>query len=83
MNGPVSATDANRNFSQLLRSVREEHATYVVTSHGKPVAKIVPFDPGADVSVQARTTLLSRLQTQRAGKPKRSWTREELYEDDR
>jgi prevent-host-death family protein len=39
----VSAADANRKFSKLLRGVREGHS-YVVTSHGKAVAKIVPID---------------------------------------
>ncbi|MES0203749.1 type II toxin-antitoxin system Phd/YefM family antitoxin [Mesorhizobium australicum] len=39
----VSATDANRRFSLLLRGVREGQS-YVVTSHGRPVARIVPAD---------------------------------------
>jgi len=78
MKYPVSAADANRNFSQILRGVREEGATYVVTSHGKPVAKIVPFEGGADLSTRARETLLDRLKTAplaRAGR----WKREDLY----
>jgi prevent-host-death family protein len=41
MEKPVSAADANRKFSKLLRAVREGQS-YVVTSHGKAVAKIVP-----------------------------------------
>ena len=48
MSESISAADANRHFSQILRGVREEGATYVVTSHGKPVAKIVPIDDAAD-----------------------------------
>ena len=78
MKYPVSAADANRNFSQILRGVREDGATYVVTSHGKPVAKIVPFEADADLSVRARETLLDRLKTAplaRAGR----WKREDLY----
>jgi prevent-host-death family protein len=74
----ISAADANRNFSQVLRGVREEGATYVVTSHGKPVAKIVPFEADADLSTRARETLLDRLKTAplaRAGR----WKREDLY----
>jgi prevent-host-death family protein len=76
---PISAADANRKFSQILRGVREERATYVVTSHGKPVAKIVPFDAGSNVSTRARETLLARLKSEplvHAG----HWKREELYE---
>jgi prevent-host-death family protein len=74
----ISAADANRNFSQVLRGVREEGATYVVTSHGKPVAKIVPFEADTDLSTRARETLLDRLKTAplaRAGR----WKREDLY----
>jgi prevent-host-death family protein len=74
----ISAADANRNFSQVLRGVREDGATYVVTSHGKPVAKIVPFEADADLSTRARETLLDRLKNAplaRAGR----WKREDLY----
>ena len=38
----MSAADANRNFSALLRQVREGQSC-VITSHGKPVAKLVPY----------------------------------------
>ena len=40
MEKPVSAADANRKFSKLLRAVREGKS-YVVTSHGRAVARIV------------------------------------------
>lgn len=79
MDEPISAADANRRFSQLLRGVREEHTTYVVTSHGKPVAKITPVDPGSSVSARALELLLARLESEPVidiG----HWTREELYE---
>jgi prevent-host-death family protein len=76
----VSAADANRRFSLLLRGVREGRS-YIVTSHGKPIARIIPA--GHDhVATGARSTLLSRLEKQpviHAGR----WTRDELYEDDR
>jgi prevent-host-death family protein len=77
----VSAADANRKFSSILRDVREGHS-YVVTSHGRPVAKIVPADVSEDAFVTARSALLRRLRAQpviNAGK----WTRDELYEDGR
>ena len=47
MEKAVSAADANRKFSKLLRTIREGHS-YVVTSHGKAVAKIVPIDKNGD-----------------------------------
>jgi prevent-host-death family protein len=77
----ISAADANRSFSRLLRGVREGRS-YVVTSHGKPVARLIPADTHGEVAAGARTALLARLERQpvvRAGR----WTREELYEDDR
>ncbi len=79
MDEPISAADANRRFSQLLRGVREDHATYVVTSHGKPVVKISPVDIGAGVSVRAHSLLLERLRKQPALNAGR-WTRDELYD---
>lgn len=78
MSRAVSAADANRKFSELLRTVREG-CSYVVTSHGKPVAKIVPIEKGG-VSPAARRTLMRRLKAQPVVKIGR-WTREELYED--
>lgn len=78
MDETVSAADANRNFSQILRGVREGQ-TYVVTSHGRPVARIGPADAGERVASEARAALLARLRRQpvvQAG----PWTRDELYD---
>jgi prevent-host-death family protein len=79
MDKPVSAADANRNLSQLLRGVRRGRS-YVVTSHGKPVARIVPTAEADAVSAGARTGLLTRLRSQRVQEIG-SWSRDELYED--
>ncbi len=77
---PVTAAEANRGFSRLLRGVREG-ATYVVTSHGRPVARIVPVEPVVDdVKRQAREKLLARLKSQPAMNIG-PWTRDELHED--
>lgn len=81
----VSAADANRNFSELLRGVRKGR-TYVVTSHGEPVAKLAPTASDEVLSDSAREALLSRLSSQkpvRGSKARRRWRREELYEDAR
>jgi prevent-host-death family protein len=78
MSEPISAADANRKFSQLLRGVREDGATYVVTSHGKPVAKIVPYAQAAGEKA-AKRALLERLRKQPVFKVE-PWTRDELYE---
>jgi prevent-host-death family protein len=79
MEKAVSAADANRKFSKLLRAVREGHS-YVVTSHGKAVAKIVPVEKGGGVTHRARVVLLKRLRSQPVVTIGR-WSRDELYED--
>ena len=81
MEEAISAADANRRFSLLLRGVREGRSS-VVTSHGKPVARLVPASRREDVATSARAALLSRLKKQPVVRAKR-WTRDELYEDER
>ena len=81
MEEAVSAADANRKFSLILRGVREGHS-YVVTSHGRPVARIIPADRHETVVTGARKALLSRLEREPIVNVGR-WTRDELYEDDR
>jgi len=81
MDGAFSAADPNCRFSLLLRGVREGH-TYVVTSHGRPVARIIPTSKHDDARSNAHSELLSRLEAQPVNDGGR-WTRDELYEDDR
>ncbi|AWP23038.1 hypothetical protein C4901_06600 [Acidiferrobacter sp. SPIII_3] len=38
----ISAAEAHRQFSALLREVREGRR-YVVTRHGRPIARLVPI----------------------------------------
>ena len=78
MGKAISAADANRSFSQLLRDVRDG-GSYVITAHGKPVAKIIPFTSRDAVAAAAKRTLLKRLRSQR-GTGVGRWTRDELYE---
>ncbi len=83
MEKSVSAADANRKFSELLRGVRKGRS-YVVTSHGQPVAKLVPAEKDERVAAGARAALLARLKAQpaaRGAKARKRWTREELYEN--
>jgi prevent-host-death family protein len=81
MDKAVSAAVAKRRFSQLLQNVRQG-CSYVVTSHGKPIAKISPVDEAGRIRASARATLLVRLRRQSVTKAVRS-TRDELYEDHR
>jgi prevent-host-death family protein len=41
VNERVPAADANRRFLELLRTVKKGRS-FIVTSHGKPVAKLSP-----------------------------------------
>jgi len=78
MDEAVSAAEANRTFSLILPRVREGRS-YVVTSRGRPVVRIVPVDTRERVVSGARAALLSRLERQpvvHAGR----WSRDELYE---
>lgn len=78
MGRTISSAEANRKFSTVMRGVRAGHS-YVVTSHGLPVARILPFRASDDVAAAARDALLARL----AAAPVvdvGGWTRNELYE---
>jgi prevent-host-death family protein len=79
MDKAVSAADANRKFSKLLGGVREGQS-YIVTAHGKAVARIIPAARESDVARAARTTLLKRLRSEPVVTIGR-WTRDELYEE--
>jgi prevent-host-death family protein len=71
----ITATDANRNFSRLLKDVASGESILIV-SRGTPVARISPV---AKTSVKAaKESLLLRLSKQEAI-GSRDWTRDELY----
>ncbi len=77
MDKAISAAEANRKFSELLRGVKAGKS-YVVTSHGRPVARIQPVDKAADAE-SAKSLLFKRLREQKVidiG----PWTRDELYD---
>lgn len=82
MDETVSAAEANRSFSRLLRGVRAGRS-YLVTAHGRPVARLVPASEGdrdeRDLRDAARRILLERVLEQPAidiG----HWSRDELYQ---
>lgn len=81
MDDTVTAADANRHFSRLLRRVREGRS-YVITSHGQPVARIEPATDREPVAHASRDLLFARLRRQRTARVGR-WSRDELYEPDR
>lgn len=75
----VSVADASRRFFEILRAV-ESGASIVVTSGGRPVARIVPVADDDRTRLQARAALFARLQEQRPRRAVR-WTRNELYDE--
>lgn len=80
MDETISAAEANRSFSRLLRGVRQGRS-YVVTSHGRPVARLIPADEQDQARAFGRAALMARLRKQPVMKIGR-WTRNELYEDE-
>jgi prevent-host-death family protein len=79
MDRAISAAEANRRFSEVLRTVKAGRSV-IVTSHGKPVAKILPVTQDDRVTERARALLFARLSKERAVDAGR-WTRDELYDD--
>lgn len=77
----ISSTEANRDFSKLLREV--SHGQEVqITSRGRPVAVMSPVGPQRAARRAAAAQLLARLLAQataRTGPAVRDWSRDELY----
>jgi prevent-host-death family protein len=78
MDKTISAAEANRKFSRVLREVGQG-LSYVVTSHGRPVARIAPLQSAQPARRRARKVLLQRLRSEPVMKVGR-WKREDLYE---
>ncbi|MBI9085450.1 MAG: type II toxin-antitoxin system prevent-host-death family antitoxin [Desulfobacterales bacterium] len=76
----VTAADANRQFSKLLRDV-SQGAEKTILSRGTPVAKITSVRAVAGCRRNMKGLLLSRLKAQSVT-GSRNWTRDELYGDE-
>lgn len=74
----VSAADANRYFSSMLREVAMGQVVTVL-SRGKPVATIAPVRIKSEQRQSAKVALLARLSQQKA-LGRRTWLRDQLYE---
>lgn len=74
----ITAADANRKFSRLLRSAAEGEEVLVL-SRGRPAARIVPVERTPLARERARGALLRRLEKQGTS-GRRRWQRDELYE---
>lgn len=79
----VTAAEANRRFSALLKEVAKGERV-LVTSHGEPVATMLSAQDAGPEREAARQLLLRRLRSQKplgAPSAKRNWTRDELYDE--
>lgn len=77
----VTAAEANRQFSRLLREVARGE-TVIVTSRGQPVAQMTPVD---DAERAGKAAALEAFLAFCRSQPRRTipaWTREDLYEDE-
>ena len=75
----VSASEANRSFSALLRQVARGQS-FTVLSHGRPVATLAPANASRGGMADSRRALLARLATQPASGEPRTWRRDALYD---
>ena len=78
MNKIITAAEANRDFSKLLRSVREGDS-FIVTSHGTPVARLIPIEDDTARREEAKQRYLDGLRNRPALNLPRV-TRDEMYE---
>ncbi|MCK5857876.1 type II toxin-antitoxin system prevent-host-death family antitoxin [Algiphilus sp.] len=75
----ISASEANRRFSALLRAVQQGDSVTIL-SRGRAVAVVEPVSATARRGREgAREALLGRLQRQPVT-GRRDWTRDELYD---
>mgnify|MGYP001301001663 CR=1 FL=1 len=72
----ISAREANRHFSSLLREVSSGEVITIL-SRGKPIATISPANDRPQKNA-ARLRLPKRLNKQNVS-GSRNWTRDELY----
>jgi prevent-host-death family protein len=80
----VSAADANRSFSKLLR-LAEQGERIRITSHGRPVAELRPLEPDPEERARfdrARADLQAHWARLAIGGPVTLglWSRDEIYD---
>ena len=78
----VTASEANRSFSELLRGV-EHGQSVAVTRHGRTVARIVPAEAAETEAKEARARRLQAYLKRAARRPVIDigrWSRDDLYQ---
>jgi len=76
MDRPISASEANQRFSELLREVATGES-FTVMSRGRAVARVLPIDRDSEVrSIERLLAFVGRLPVRHSG----NWSRDDLYE---
>ncbi len=78
----ITATEANRKFSELLRGVRKGKC-YVITSRGEPVAELRPMASESEAETVRRKKALGELLDHLKSQPVLNLphiTRDEMHE---
>jgi len=76
MDRPISASEANQRFSEMLREVANGES-FTVTSRGRPVARVIPVEvEDQQGKIKRLLEYLDTLPIRHAG----PWKREDLYD---
>lgn len=76
MDRPITASEANQRFSEMLREVANGDS-FTVTSRGRPVARVIPVDQEDQRrKIERLLAYLETLPIRTTG----PWKREDLYE---
>lgn len=76
MDRPITASEANQRFSEMLRDVAKGES-FTVTSRGRPVARVIPVERKGGREAVKRLLEYFEARPIRYSGP---WTREDLYE---
>jgi prevent-host-death family protein len=79
MTDTISASEANRNFSAILRRVQQGDEL-VITTHGRPIARLIPYELDDRAAEELKANLLARLR-ERPLAHLGNFTRSMAYED--
>lgn len=83
MSRVVTASEANQNFSRLLRDASNGE-TITITQRGKPVARLMPNVNDDAAALERQAASVDRFLAAAMTWPRRTvvgWTRDELYDD--
>ena len=77
----ISAREANQRFSELLSKVESEGQGFIVTKHGRPVARILPIEKReAGLTPEQEAALRTAVDAQVGHLGIGKFSRDELYD---